>query len=91
MCLSNTGEIMADNKTDKFVMDAVDKHQEDQIVSLQKTDVAHNKELLWLKVVGTILTFWMVVSMAITMMALDLIRTAMSKMEMIPTHSTVRK
>ena len=79
MCLSNVGDNVADNKTDKFVMDAVDKHQQDQIVLLQKTDVAHNKELLWLKIVGTVLVFWMIVSMTITMMALDVIKTTINK------------
>lgn len=58
-------------------MDAVDQKQQDEIVDLQKKDIAHDAELKWLKLtlracVGALIV-WTIITAAFFMTALQMI------------------
>lgn len=56
-------------------MDEVDRHQEDEIISLQKKDIAHDKDLDWMKfamrTLGFAFTLWVIASTTIIFVLID--------------------
>lgn len=62
-------------------MDAVDAEQHRQIIDLQKKDVAHDRDLLWVKVSTGLVWTWSIIAMVIILYGMEIVNRALKLIE----------